>query len=648
MPRIAGDGRHNRSLHMSKLLLAEHDYQVRDLVKRGLKDRDKWIALGPSAMACLDDLNVGYEIPEDFYSSNEFAEFCTHTHRHVEGLCNRLDQLLLDFHPEIRRLDMTPFRFYIVPLLEVFDAVCGRVFQLQKILAAYPTYSASIHQGRNFPWNSNDLLFSNKETLWGHTASLSGWDSRIETLPEPGAWDGKIPSRGVHSPLKLNLKKHILKSLWLTSAARFWMLGSYRGLLKMIRTDREVLLLVSAPYEWAQVLSALNQDRRRILFVAEEYFDSKVDSDISRVPQGSFEQFESDAGLMSCFNLSGVNYYPLLKDRLSWIWQTSPEQFATVARRVAQLKRQYKVAALLRCSSSSGIDHAINQSARSLGIPVLAWQHGAVIHQERITQFRDYADSMTSDFTLVYGREVEKAYTDYGRQFSAKVISIGAPNLDLMDSGSQSAQGSLPNSKKRLLYATSNYMENHWYCGFTPPYSDRLVFRDQSIIISCLRMLAESHAAEVVVKLHPSYEYQEPPWVSELRAVRNIRIVKDQESLTDLLRQSEVAILDFPSTTLLQSLAAGLPVFVLTSHLRYPRETQAMLSKRAFVAEDAQSLIGGLQKFLDSGEYPANLKDTSFLEGYGTHLNDGKSGERAFELVARITGNGLRDQSMHV
>jgi hypothetical protein len=637
---------------MSELLLAEHDYQVRDLVKRGFKDRGKWIALGPSAMACLDSLKIGYEIPEDLYSSDELEEFCRKTHRHVERLCDRLDGLVLDFCPELKSRGLSPFWFHIVQMMQIFDAVCSKVFQLQRILTAYPTYTVHVHKGRDFPWKPNDFFFSNNETLWGRVASLAGWNARIEILPDPDVSEDKISPQPGGSSIKPNYRKHILKSLWLTSAARFWMLGNYRGLLKMMRTDREVLLLVNAPYEWAQVLSSLNKDRRRILFVSEEYFAHKMENrDISLDPQGNFEQLESDIDLMNCFRLRGINYYPLLKDRLSWIWETSPQQFKWVARKVAELKRRYKIAGLLRCSSSSGIDHAINQSARALGIPVLAWQHGAVAHQERITQFRDYADSMTSDYTLVYGREVAKAYTDYGRQFSAKVISVGAPNLDSMSLGSQSAHRSFPNPKsvgykKRVLYATTNYIENHWYSGFSPPFSDRQFFRDQSVIVSCLRMLAESEAVEVVVKLHPSYDYHEPPWVSELGAVRNIRIVKDEQSFADLLRETDIAVLDFPSTTLLQALAAGLPVFVLTSHLRYPRETEAMLSRRAVVAHDARTVIGEVQKFVGSGVYPADLSDTLFLEGYGTHLNDGKSGERAFELVSRVTANGLPDQRL--
>ncbi len=626
--------------------MAEHAYQVEDLIRRGVYDLDRWIALGPSAMAALERLGVEYEIPDDFYSDEEFQEFCDGTHKQVEFLCDRLDQRLLEHHEELKTLGMPPFRFHIFPLLMIFDAVRGRAFQLRKIFQAYPESTVRIHNGENDRPESFGLLFTNEETLWGHVATLPGWKAQIEILLEPTTVVAKVGSK---RDLLGFVKKHVLKSLLLTTAARLLSLRDYRGLVRLIDNNREALLFVNAPYEWTHVLSRLEDDGRRILFVSEHLFECKIDRDIAEVPQGSFEQIESDPELMNCFGFEGIDFYPLLRDRLSSVWSDSPAEFERVARQVGQLMRRYKVRAVLRCSSASGIDHAINQSARVLGIPVLAWQHGAVSYDERITQFHDYADSMTADYTLVYGREVAKAYTNYGRQFSAKVVPVGAPSLDRMSSGNHSEQRSKPilessGRRHRILYASTNYMQNHWYSGWSPAYSERRVFQDQSVIASRLRMLLEKDSVEVIVKLHPSDQYQEPPWLSEFAGVKNTRIVKDEAPLPELLRRAEAVVLDFPSTTLLQAIATGLPVFVLTRHLRYPRETEAMLGRRACVADDAGVLMNGLQAFLESGVYPANLEDMLFLEGYGTHLNDGKSGERAVEIVSNVTGRGLHDQ----
>lgn len=627
---------------MIRLLLAEHDYQVRNFLSRGVDETDRWIALGPSAMACLEDLGIAYQIPEDFYSAAEFGEFCKQTHSLTESVCDHLDGIVRKLHPELDSMGMAPFRFWIVPLFQIFDAVRGRVFQLEKIFSANPAATIHMHKGRRLPWNSDDLLFSNRETLWAEVASLSGWDRQIELLPDPASSDAPARSNVAAPANSFNLKKRVLQSLWLTSLARLGMLRNYRGMVNLMRRRSSALLLVGAPYEWAGVLPILSREGRRILFTSKEYFE--IDAAESTGSEANFKQLESDHDLMSCFRVGPINYFPLLRERLSWIWHTSPAQFAAVARKVAQLCRRHRISGVLRCSSSSGIDHAINQSARALGIPVFAWQHGAVSHDTKITQFRDYADAMTSDYTFVYGTEVEKAYTQFGKRFSSTVAPVGTTSLDSMISSapeSRAARLASGRDRKTIVYATTNYMQNHWYGGWQPVFSDREHFRDQVLITECLSQAAQKGLAEIVIKLHPNPEYQEPPWVAKLRNVKSVRIVKDEESFENLVRHSDGVVLDFPSTTLLQSIAMGVPVFVLIQRWPFPAAAQAQLRQRAVAVNSAAELGANLESFLESGAYPADPAHTAFLEGFGTHLNDGKTAQRVIAILSEVMEKGV-------
>jgi len=618
---------------MSRLLLAEHAYQVEDLVRRGLSDQDKWIALGPSAMASLETLNLDYQIPEDFYNAGELDEFCDHTHELVERLCDYLDGRIIDLSSAVESTGLRPFRFHIFPLMMVFDGVRSRLFQLQKIFGAYPNHSPSIHKGKVCDLRRDDLLFSNDYTLWGHLASLPGWNAQLDVLPDPSL-DNEITSQGSASSVSLKLKDHILKSVRLTTVARLWSSRNYRGLWNLLARNRDVLLVVNAPYEWANILPKLTQAGWKILFVSERCFRDQKETDVER-PAKSFDKIESDPVLTSYFKMAGIDYYPLLKTRLASIWESSPQQFEGVTRKVAELSRRYKISALLRCSSASGIDHAINESARRMGVPVFVWQHGAVSHYRRITQFRDYADLMSTDYAFVFGEDVAEAYAHYGRTFPAKVIPVGAPSLDSIASSDCAAERTDIRRKKRVLYATSNYMQNHWYYGWTPPYSDRQLLRDQIRILEYLRAASERGSIELIVKLHPAAEYSEPPWVANLR-LAGVRIVKGEESFEDMLKKSEAIVLDFPSTTLLQAIATERPVFVLTSHCFFPEQAQLMLSKRAVTADNTGDLILALQGFVESGVNPADVSDKSFLKAYGTHLNDGESASRAISILSGI------------
>jgi hypothetical protein len=621
---------------MTALLLAEHAHQVRDFIDRGLAADSRWVALGPAAMASLDELGVSYQIPEDFYSVDEFANFCDETHRQVEFLCEQLDDRLLTFYPELNARNLRPFRFHIFPLMMIFDAVRGRIFQLEKIFGGFRGHTVHIHH-QDLQWRGPGLIFDNAQTLWGQVAAITKGRACLKTFPElqshrsSGNGGGSVRSR---------IKNSILKSISLTSAARLIDLRNYRGLLSFMRSGGGALLVVNAPYEWTPILMEFTKERRRVIFITDNYFQSSGQFDESAPRSGGFDEALSDAEIGACFRYEEVGYQSLLRPQLHWIWDHSPRQFLATATCIEALQHRHSVSALLRCSSASGLDHAINQSARNLGIPVFTWQHGAVSYSTRITQFRDYADRMTADFTFVYGEQAEAAYTQYGREFSARVVPIGAPSLDSISRVNRGKQQRSKGQILKVLYATTNFMQNHWYCGWDPPFSDRIFFRDQALIVSYLQSAAEAGGAEIVIKLHPSYEYSEPPWVAKITRVKGIHTIKDQGSFETLLAEADAVVLDFPSTVLLQSIATSLPVFVLVRHWQFPHAVRERLQRRAIVCDSAAELVNRLQEFIETSGYPADPQETSFLQGFGTYLNDGRSHERALNLVSTILESG--------
>jgi hypothetical protein len=624
---------------MARLLLAEHAHQVEDFVRRGVHDPDQWIALGPSAMASLDSMGLDYKIPEDFYQAGDLADFCDDTHKLVRRLCEFLDLRLPDHSPAIKSLGLPVFRFNIFALLVLFDGVRSRIFQLAKIFAAYPDYTIQIHKSETCESRATDLFFSNKDTLWGRVASLKGWQVSLELLSDLDP-NERTTTRSVAPTARQKVKRLISKSPFLTSAARLSSQRNYHGLWNLFARTRATVLVINEPYEWAHILPRLSKEGLKILFVSEGHFSDGNNESGEELRPG-FKLLESDPSFQRYFEFGGVDYYPLLKDRLAWIWHASPGLFEDVSRKVSELKERHNISALLRCSSAPGTDHAINESARRFGIPVLVWQHGAVSCYRKITQFRDYADLMTSDYTFVFGKDVAAAYGQTGREFPARVIAVGAPSLDAIAnskeySAARPRQSGPAGGRKRLLYATSNYMQNHWYYGWPPPQSDRKFFQDQLCIVNYLRTASEQGLVDAIVKLHPAPEYLDPPWVSDLNTTDALRVVKGEESFDDLLKRSDVVVLDFPSTTLLKSLATASPVFVLTGHCLFNAEAQAMLGKRAVAVGKADELVSALRSFFADGSYPANVKDQSFLKGYGTHLNDGKSGARALEILSDI------------
>jgi len=99
------------------------------------------------------------------------------------------------------------------------------------------------------------------------------------------------------------------------------------------------------------------------------------------------------------------------------------------------------------------------------------------------------------------------------------------------------------------------------------------------------------------------------------------------------LYEHDIVIIESPTTTLLQAIATGLPVFVLTSIITPPRADLPLLMKRAVCAENAEELMDKLEEYLKTGHYPADINSREYLKLHGTHLDDGEGHLRALKVL---------------
>ncbi|MFH2011566.1 MAG: hypothetical protein ABIJ37_02490 [Pseudomonadota bacterium] len=196
----------------------------------------------------------------------------------------------------------------------------------------------------------------------------------------------------------------------------------------------------------------------------------------------------------------------------------------------------------------------------------------------------------------------------------------------------------------RILYVITNYYRNGWYCGFNPPFSDRIYYKEQMIIVERMKKISrENKKISLTLKLHPGADVldEDPPWVASLKGIERINIIRNP-IFTQLLHSHDVVLIDSPTTTLLQAIATRLPVFVLTSVISPPRVHLHLLMKRAVCADHAEALMNRLEVYLQTGEYPADCDNREYIKLYGTHIDDGKSSQRALAVLKRTLQGGRR------
>lgn len=190
---------------------------------------------------------------------------------------------------------------------------------------------------------------------------------------------------------------------------------------------------------------------------------------------------------------------------------------------------------------------------------------------------------------------------------------------------------------RKILYVITNYYRNAWYCGFSPPFSDRIYYKEQMVIISRLKdIVGKSADLSLTIKLYPNPETldDDPPWTTDLSGIPKIHLVRNP-AFSLLMRSFDILLIDSPTTTLLQAIATRKPVFVLTSVVSPPSAHLPLLKKRAVCSDRADGLMDALNAFIQTNIYPADCEDREFLKLYGTCLDDGHSHRRVENIIKK-------------
>jgi len=623
---------------MSYLLLAEHKYQVNDLVNRELASQAKWIALGPSAMSALEELGIPYQIPEDFYESHELEKVCQQSHKDTKKLCSLLDHIFQKKNPDFKKWKITPFLFHYPPLSMRIDVLRSRIFQLYHIFASYPGYQIYMHnQSGNFQ-NTVNQPYSNLETIWGHIGSLKGWPFSIIIIKNPKI---HINSKKRGNFILSLLRRIINRSIFLYSAAHNILNKDYYPLKKILSFKKnKSLLMMAPPYDWKHALPLLRKKGWQILFSSNDMMSPHQTNVIHQSNHFGFDSASIER-VKPYLKQNGVSFYTLIESCLAWIFNNYPPHIRNLKRNFDHFSKIYKIHALIRSASTSGIAHATNQFARLLGIPVFTWQHGHIGYDKTISQFNNYYNSLTSDYTFVYGEGSKRAHTVYSEQFNSCVVSTGSAHLDAVKSSIAIDRDVLTRPINRVLYVTTNYYQNRWYYGMSPGLSDCHLYLDQKKIIQDLLRFKKDLNFQLTIKLHPSLDFMDPPWIDGIRTNGDVKIIKKVKNFSKLLGQNDLIILDYPSTTLLQSIATKLPVFALMRHWEYHQSMLEPLRLRVVCKDNVEALMESIQRFLKYKEYPSSFTHTTFLKEFGTYTNDGNSAQRVSDFVNSTLSNAV-------
>jgi len=602
----------------------------------------------------LEKRNVPYKIPEDYYDSQELFQIGTCNYQKVEGICSIIDNNVQKACPIFRELSIKPAFFSLYHLKTAYDAVTSCLFQLLKMIGAEKPDVIFAYTTNSYPFGIPEearyLFFDNRESIYAHLLGLAGWKMPVVLLPHVGQPEEVYTRRKNHHGLSNKLKSRVTGWLQLhpelLALAVAFRKGGWRGFFNGLKVRLPVnenipVLLLGGGYNWDDCKEELRSAGVGPVFTIldnlehwlREPSSNKVDCEDVL---DTWNELQLDDEFHRLFALNGIDFFPILEERLRFLVERLPSACLKAYQETAELLKSRRIGALLARTLYTCTAHATAQAAHNLGVPVIVWQHGSGGYTYQL--FVNYNDLMSADVYFVFGEGVVEHYGGQARRSGTQLVPVGSASLDVLAQRLRLTNNNrsirLEPGKKVVLYVVPAFAQNTPYISL-PPFSDNHCWHTQQAILD---VLARYKGYQVVVKL-PSNPIGKSDLLSlyaREKLYENCQSITDECSFKDLLPLADVVVIDFPMTTLLESLTTNKPVFVVMKHLCLFPEACRMLSRRAVCADEPLELVESLKKYLTTGIYPADINDNTFLKSYGTHLDDGYSSERAVEEVLRV------------
>lgn len=646
---------------MKKLLMFQTAEELNRLKQSNLLDKTNiLVAITPEADYAAEKLKPEYKTIEDFYSDTELMELGIQNFANVRDFCAELDLHLFQALKDIPEAEAISTHDDFYDLKRLFDALLNRTFTLTSAITmispelivyfGYPSFKRDIRSDIE-----NNLLISG-------IIPIIAKELDIETVVLPSEDFDLLIKKALKYTLINQLSKfpraQILVSELVKLRKRLLFNADIKTFSEVLLQEKKSITLIGdsdSPFDDGRVIRKWVDSGTGNFFTLRQIM--KIGGNTNRKEiyhlyaaarkacTNAWERIDCNA-IREFFQIEGIDLYPLVKSFLKdYICFTIPKHIVEV-KKLKNGLRQIRPCIIM----TSGISGRVATIARKANIKTVDFQHGGTY---------GYLDNpmlehlfLGTDYFFCYGTGVSEFYEtpSPNAHLSSNArrpmpMPIGSPSLDfLMQRERISKPKNSKNGKdKTVVYVTTNLGGDGRYFSYHM-YPDIWFWRLQRRVIETC---TECQNIQLIVKLYPQKGIRKDlihnpirDWLNDV-SLPNCQAL-EHTPFTDLLSIGDLFIIDVPATTLLEALTTTKPIITFADHkwVKVDSAAAALLRKRVILAESAEQFLYEIGNFLQCSDWclPQQVND-EFLRAYGTHLNDGRSAERAVNQLFELAMN---------
>jgi len=610
-----------------KLAFVETSGDVRQtlpLYRRG--EFDGFVAMDPDAAWLLWKEGVPYLRLEDGYDEMDLYQRADGVLAEQAAWAKQIDQALQSLVPDFGQAGFRPAYMYLHYLKLLFDAFYSRSFILQQVFERWQPRGIWYIAGELPPLvPERPLIFSSSIYPLSFPQMAARREIEMHPLPRKEA---SLRSAFYHPPPVLSVLRTIRRT------ALQWQARWKRPSMSSNGSIRP--LLIHAAYD----LKAIADEalRKKIPILNWDEFEKPIRTqvagaerrDIAQQMAAAWKVLYDTPAFRSPTQPLGFDFWPLAELRLKRWWHVIiPEQWVAfeAARRHAT---SHPLAGVALPNLMDHVSRGILHGLKAAGVPSFLYQHGGFVGPCPAPVW-DINDLWHADYELAYGDGTSDYFRSRragGNEIRAVPISVGSTVLERLVHEHRNGASSQVGQTVMLVPNVLPGIDKHLHCASVP---DVTAAQAQASLVLLAREFPKFRF------LFKAFHYQLDTPAVRLASEKgsNCRVIR-YGGLLKTLGSVDAFILDFPSTALLQALATDRSVIVLVDKrfLKMDREALTLLRRRALVGETLEEFIDLARAFLSKGDL-SRLKnpDDQFLKLYGTHVQDGKSVNRALDAL---------------
>lgn len=590
------------------------------------------IATIPDVCWELEKRGVSYRGIEQYYDSKAIYTTGMENYNTIENLCSNIDNILQESIPFLRKKIFKPALDNFYHIKKLFDSLSLRIIIIHTIIECENPSKMITFSSEKCSLNDQSIPFGFYESIYSIILDNNCWDTEIIQL-----------ERKNHNPIRKKLESdrntssnpsliiglyHLIKRFFISIQGKK---SKFKPKplsdcdcdfsIKNSFVDNHVLFLFRADPSWNAMLGELFHQGYHVVNLSERVEDLsgkiKIDFRLKNQIIEIIQHFCSHQDI----NVSNLLIKKILPILETYLWLAQEIEVSL------NLKIDtHNPLAFLGSEKSFIFDHICAHIAHFRNIPVIAWQHGDGPFYPPMQIFVEVRDT---NVHMSYGPGhqvmLRKAPQNH---FNSQIESVGSLILE-----KTYLEYSDSTCKNKILYATTQYYYNHYYINCYPT-PDNTLWHYQKSIINLLGNVDHP----VIFKLMP--QKYETPLFSEYIAEKgynNISLIHYEHSFLDLLNDVDIVICDYPSTPVIEAIAAHKTIFVLLDSPYLREEALILLKKRVFWSDNIEEFVQLISDYLKGNPIKQNpdLDNTEYLETFGIHKVDGLVKERALKVIEK-------------